>query len=52
MEEKIVIEQLDENGYTRREFVKRAAGVGLSLAALGSLGVEPALGRGTSDKVK
>ena len=52
MEEKIVIEQLDESGYTRREFVKRAAGVGLSLAALGSLGVEPALGRATRDKVK
>jgi NitT/TauT family transport system substrate-binding protein len=52
VEEKIVIEQLDESGYTRREFVKRAAGVGLGLAALGSLGVEPALGRATRDKVK
>jgi NitT/TauT family transport system substrate-binding protein len=50
-EEKIVIEELGENGFTRRELIKRTAGLGLGLAALGSLGVESAFGAAT-DKVR
>jgi len=52
VEEKVVIEELDENGFTRREFVKKAAGVGLGLTALGMLEVEPASGRSQLDRVR
>lgn len=52
MEDKIVIEQFDEQGFTRRQFVKRTAGAGLAVSALGSLSVEAASAKtGGLDKV-
>lgn len=41
-QEKIVIEELNQDGYTRREVLVRAAGAGLALSAMGSLGVTSA----------
>jgi NitT/TauT family transport system substrate-binding protein len=52
VDEKIVIEEFDQHGLTRRELVKRVAGAGLGLAAVGVLGIEPAFGaRNALDKV-
>ena len=51
MEEKIVIEQFDEHGFTRQEFVKRTAGAGLAVSALGTLVVEVASAATKLDKV-
>jgi NitT/TauT family transport system substrate-binding protein len=45
MEEKIVIEELSEKGFTRRELVKKAAAAGVGLSALGTLLVEEASAR-------
>ncbi len=45
MEEKIVIEELSEEGFTRRELVGKAALAGAGLTALGSLLVEEASAR-------
>jgi NitT/TauT family transport system substrate-binding protein len=44
MEEKdtIVVEQFDENGFSRRELLKRTAVVGVGVSALGAMGVEVA----------
>lgn len=44
-EEKIVMEEFDENGLTRRELVKRSAAAGLGLALFGTLSVEEASAR-------
>jgi len=45
MEEKIVIEELSEKGFTRRELVKKAAAAGVGLSALGTLLIEEASAR-------
>jgi NitT/TauT family transport system substrate-binding protein len=44
MDENILVEELDEKGLTRRDLLKRTAGVGLGLSALGMLEIESALG--------
>ncbi len=52
-QEKIVIEELNSSGYTRREILVRAAGAGLALSALGSLGVTSATASSMAlDKVR
>jgi NitT/TauT family transport system substrate-binding protein len=45
------LEELVEKGLTRRDLLKRTAGVGLGISALGLLEIEPALGQGLT-KVK
>ncbi len=45
MEENIIIEELSQDGFTRRELLKRAAGVGLGVSALGMLAIEEASAR-------
>jgi NitT/TauT family transport system substrate-binding protein len=53
MDEQAPVERLDGNCFSRGELLRRTAGVGLGLTALGGLGVlgaEPALGKGL-DKV-
>ena len=42
MEDNVVIEELGEGGFTRRELVKRTAAAGVGLSALGGLTVEAA----------
>jgi NitT/TauT family transport system substrate-binding protein len=46
MDENSLVEELGENGLTRRDLLKRTAGVGLGLSALGMLEVQPAVGAG------
>jgi NitT/TauT family transport system substrate-binding protein len=45
------LEELVEKGLTRRDLLKRTAGVGLGISALGLFEIEPALGQGLT-KVK
>ncbi len=40
VDEKIVIEELNESGYSRRELIKRSAVAGIGLSSLGTLGVQ------------
>jgi NitT/TauT family transport system substrate-binding protein len=51
MDESAIVEEFERTGITRRQFVKKSAGVGLGLTALGMLEVEPALGAGL-DKLR
>ena len=51
MDEDKLAEELGENGLTRADLLKRTAGVGLGLSALGLLEIQPALGAGLT-KVK
>lgn len=53
MEEKVILEQFDENGFTRTELLKRAAVAGVGLSALGGLAAETASARsGALDTVR
>jgi NitT/TauT family transport system substrate-binding protein len=51
VEEKIVIEEFSEEGYSRRELLKKGAGVGIGLTALGTMGVQLASAASTADKL-
>jgi NitT/TauT family transport system substrate-binding protein len=51
MDENSLVEELVEKGLTRRDLLKRTAGVGLGISALGLFEIEPALGQGLT-KVK
>ncbi len=51
MDEDRLAEELVEKGLTRRDLLKRTAGVGLGISALGLLEIQPALGQGLT-KVK
>jgi NitT/TauT family transport system substrate-binding protein len=44
MDEELIVDEVDENGFTRRDFVKKTAAVGLGLGALGMLEAGPASG--------
>ena len=46
MDEEILVEELGEKEFTRRDLVKKTAGVGLALTGLGMLKIDPALGAG------
>jgi NitT/TauT family transport system substrate-binding protein len=48
MDGKGSIEGLDDNGFTRREFVKRTAAVGVGMSALGGLFIETASGKASA----
>jgi NitT/TauT family transport system substrate-binding protein len=52
MDEEFLVEELDENGLTRRDLLKRTAGVGLGLSALGMFEIQSAQGAGALTKVK
>ena len=52
MEETIVIEQFDEDGFTRAELLKRAAVAGAGLSVLGAVGADRAFGRAAVDTVR
>ncbi len=51
MDESVIAEELEGKGLTRRDFIRKTAGVGLGVTALGMLEVEPALGAGL-DKLR
>jgi NitT/TauT family transport system substrate-binding protein len=51
MDENSLVEELVEKGLTRRDLLKRTAGVGLGISALGLFEIQPALGQGLT-KVK
>src|SRR6266540_1922470 len=52
MDENDLVEEIEEKGLTRQDLLKRTAGVGLGLSALGLLEIQPALGAGELTKVK
>src|SRR5262245_12484905 len=52
MDEQHLVEEIEKAGLTRRDLLKKTAGVGLGLSALGMLDVQSAFGRGELDKVK
>jgi NitT/TauT family transport system substrate-binding protein len=51
MDENNLVEEFGEKGLTRADLLKRTAGVGLGISALGLFEIEPALGQGLT-KVK
>src|SRR5213593_2480446 len=52
MDENDLVEEIEEKGLTRQDLLKRTAGVGLGLSALGVLEIQPALGASELTKVK
>jgi len=52
MDENSLVEELVEKGLTRRDLLKRTAGVGLGISALGLFEIQPALGAAELTKVK
>jgi NitT/TauT family transport system substrate-binding protein len=52
MDESILVDEVDENGFTRKDLLKKSAAVGLGLSALSLIEVAPALGAGQADKVR
>ena len=52
MDEEILVEELDEKGLTRLDLLKRTAGVGVGLSALGMFEVQSASGAAELTKVK
>ena len=52
MDEEILVEELDQKGFTRRDLLKRTAGVGVGLSALGMFEVQSASGAAELTKVK
>ena len=52
MDEEILVEELDQKGLTRRDLLKRTAGVGVGLSALGMFQVQSAPGAAELTKVK
>ena len=52
MDEEILVEELDQKGLTRRDLLKRTAGVGVGLSALGMFEVQSASGAAELTKVK
>jgi NitT/TauT family transport system substrate-binding protein len=52
MDEQHLLEEIENAGLTRRELLKRTAGVGVGLSALGMFEVRSALGAGAATRVK
>jgi NitT/TauT family transport system substrate-binding protein len=52
MDENHLVEEIEKAGLTRRELLKRAAGVGVGLSALGMFEVRSALGAAAATRVK